>query len=113
MSINTLMNHVAVVKRPRHENEVDAAGMPVHDPQTVLPACVGRLSRQSARQREMWAAQGVQADYAWITLEDSIENNWFIIFDGRTFVVTADGQKSYTEGRIPSHWNYPLTEMRA
>lgn len=107
-----MMNMKADVLNPTIVNETTDGGLKVSRPTVVRSSVRGRLSRNSAREQEMWDAQGVTASYSWITFDGEIEKGWFLQIGDRRFRVLATGNQSYAHGTIASHWNYPVEEVR-
>ena len=92
---------------------VDAAGVPLDPIQLVRPI-VGRLSVNSGRQKEMWRAIGVEADYLFTTMDPGLTNGTLLqSFDGRIFRVTGTNAPEYPKGNITEQtYENPMVEVK-
>jgi hypothetical protein len=88
----------------------DAAGLPLHNLQTLYTGVRGRLVLLHARQVSAWASLAIEADYEFLTQEDRIENGHFLMIDDRLWLVTGVRAKRMAAGSINDYWKYPLVE---
>lgn len=116
MTMERLLAEEAPVTILRQTNpgRVDVRGIPLHD-LTELGGVEGgmRLVPNSTTQQAMWHSLGVKCGYTGIALVDTIQNGMFLYTaDARLFRVVGVMKKHYAKGAIPTHYDYPLEEVR-